>query len=64
MTLAIDISEAELIELRQRAERLGVSPEELVRELVAEHLRKSESDFEELANYILEKNHELYRRLG
>jgi hypothetical protein len=64
VTFAIEISEAELAQLRQRAKRLGVSAEDLVRQLVAQHLRAPESDFEELARHILDKNHELYRRLA
>jgi len=64
MTFAIDIPEEQLVQLRERAKRLGVSAEDLVRELVGQHLRAPESDFEELASFILDKNHELYRRLA
>jgi hypothetical protein len=41
-----------------------VSRLELARALVADHLGKPAADFDAAASFVLEKNAELYRRLG
>ena len=64
MVLAIDLGDAEAERLREAAARLGVAPEELARALVADHLAKPAADFDAAASFVLEKNAELYRRLG
>ena len=64
MVLAIDLGEAEVQRLREAAARLGVAPEELARALVADQLAKPHADFEAAASFVLDKNAELYRRLG
>jgi antitoxin FitA len=64
MVLAIDLGDAEAERLREAAARLGVAPEELARALVADHLAKPAADFDAAASFVLEKNGELYRRLG
>jgi predicted DNA-binding protein len=50
--------------LRQRAERQGVQPDELVQEIVREYLEAPDERFDRIAAYIVEKNRELYRRLS
>lgn len=50
--------------LRQRAERKGVAPDELVEEVLREFLEAPDERFDRIAAYIVEKNRELYRRLS
>jgi hypothetical protein len=64
MVLAIDLGDAESQRLREAAARLGVAPEELARALVTDHLAKPAADFDAAASFVLDKNAELYRRLG
>ena len=63
MALSIDLPANQLEELRAFAKRLGVAPEDLVRAVVADQLSARE-DFESIAERVLEKNRELYRRLS
>ena len=64
MRVAIELTEAQADELRARAKRLGLAPEELASAAVAELLSEPESDFEQAARSVLAKNAELYRRLA
>jgi hypothetical protein len=64
MRVAIELTEAQADELRARAKRLGLAPEELASAAVAELLSEPESDFEQAARTVLAKNAELYRRLA
>jgi antitoxin FitA len=64
MRVAIELTEAQADELRARAKRLGLAPEELASAAVAELLSEPEPDFEQAARNVLSKNAELYRRLA
>jgi hypothetical protein len=64
MRVAIELTEAQADELRTRAKRLELAPEELASAAVAELLSEPESDFEQAARRVLGKNAELYRRLA
>ena len=50
--------------LEEAAKRLGISVEELLRASVAETLQKLDADFEKVAQRVIQKNAELYRRLA
>lgn len=63
MKITIELSDGEVGSLRERAQRLGISPEELARLAVADLLDTEESDFLTAAKRVLKKNEELYRRL-
>ncbi|MCG8557171.1 MAG: DNA-binding protein [Proteobacteria bacterium] len=63
MTLAIDLPDGQLDQLRLVANRAGIPVEELVRAMVLAQLAQDES-FEDAAQHVLQKNEELYRRLG
>ncbi|MDT4967604.1 MAG: hypothetical protein QOJ64_2341 [Acidobacteriota bacterium] len=63
-SITINISEEHLLKLRDIAARLKVSPEDLARMSVEELIAQPEKDFERAADYVLEKNAELYRRLA
>jgi len=64
MAISIELPQSQLDELRALAERLGIAPEELARAVVADQLAVAREDFDAVANRILEKNRELYRRLS
>jgi hypothetical protein len=63
MKLDIDLTPAQAERLRQEAERLNITPEELARAAVTDLLSERDQDFEVAAQRVLEKYHELYRRL-
>jgi hypothetical protein len=64
MKVTIDLSPAQTERLRQEAERLGLTPEDLARAAVADLLATRDDDFEAAARRVLQKNQELYRRLA
>ena len=64
MKVTIDLSPAQAERLRQEAERLGLTPEDLARAAVADLLATRDDDFEAAARRVLQKNQELYRRLA
>ena len=64
MKLTIDLSSAQVEQLRQAAERLGLAPEELARAAIADLLATPDEEFKRAAERVLRKNEELYRRLA
>jgi hypothetical protein len=62
--LAIDLSPAQADLLRERAKTLGVPPEELARAALVDILAAPADDFREVAENLLVRNAELYRRLA
>ena len=64
MKFDIDLTTAQAERLRQEAERLKITPEELARAAVADLLSERDQDFEVAAERVLEKYSELYRRLA
>jgi hypothetical protein len=60
---AIELEEDRAQQLKQRAEKSGLAPEDLLRARVESWL-DDEKTFEAAANYVLKKNAELYRRLA
>ncbi len=63
-SLTIAIPDERMEELKEKAARLKVSPEELVLASIQELLARPEETFEQAADYVLKKNQELYRRLS
>lgn len=63
MKVAIDISKDQAARLSSEAEKLGVSPEALVKAAVVDMLDRKD-DFVSAASYVLGKNQELYERLS
>ena len=63
-SITIELPEERMQELRERAARFGVAPEELVRASVEGLLNRPDDRFKEAAEYVLKKNDELYRRLA
>jgi hypothetical protein len=64
MRVAIELTESQADELRARAKRLGLAPEELASAAVVELLSAPDPEFEQAAERVLTKNAELYRRLA
>jgi hypothetical protein len=64
MKLDIDLTPAQADRLRQEAERLKITPEELARAALADLLSERDQDFNLAAERVLKKYGELYRRLA
>jgi hypothetical protein len=63
-TITIPITEERLLKLKELAKEANVAPEDLVRASLEEWLRRPKDDFARAANYVVQKNIELYRRLA
>jgi len=63
-TLEVQLPEQTASRLEEAAERLSVSPEELLLLSVEEKLAELDAEFRESSDYVLKKNAELYRRLA
>ena len=63
-TITIPISEERLEQLTNLAQKAGVAPEELLVRQVESLLNSEDYQFLNAANYILQKNKELYKRLA
>ena len=61
-TLELDESKAEA--LREKANRYGLKPEQLVTASIEDLVAQPESDFDEVAKRVLSKNEDLYHRLA
>jgi hypothetical protein len=60
----LELSESIIEQLTERAKSLGIRSEGLARAAVADLVSRPVEEFENAAEYVLEKNTELYRRLG
>ena len=64
MQLPVELTDAQLESLRERAKSLGISPEHLASAAVANLVERHSDDFARAAATVLSKNAELYRRLA
>jgi antitoxin FitA len=62
--ITINLSDEHLQRLRALAARLGLSPEDFLRTQVEQFLAGPDEEFARVAQYLLRKNAELYRRLA
>jgi hypothetical protein len=62
--IPVELNASQAEQLRERAERLGVTPEELARAAVSDLLAESDENVEDAMRHVLDKNHELYKRLA
>lgn len=62
--MVFELPPSQAAKLRQVADRLGISPEELARAAVTDLLGDGDQEFRAAADRILRKNAELYRRLA
>jgi hypothetical protein len=63
-TITIPLSEERAAQLRIWAEQAGLPPEEFLRRRVEQLLDRPDEQFRQAADYVLQKNAELYRRLA
>jgi antitoxin FitA len=63
-SITIDIPDEQLQKLQQLARDSQVSPEDLLRVNIEDWLARPQDEFTQAAAYVLNKNAELYRRLG
>jgi hypothetical protein len=64
MTLILQLSPDMEQRLTEEAQRQGISASDLALQVLKQHLHPASGDFEQAANYVLQKNAELYRRLS
>jgi hypothetical protein len=64
MKISIDVPDAQGKALQDAARRLNVPAEELASAAVGDLLTQGEAEFERVAQRVLEKNRDLYRRLA
>jgi predicted transcriptional regulator len=64
MSILVELSDEQYQRLTERARELRVDPHELAKAAVNDLLSRPAEDFDRAARFVLEKNRELYRRLG
>ena len=62
--ITVTIPDDRLSKLQEIAARFQITPEDLVRVSIDELLARPEENFRQAAEYVLNKNSELYRRLA
>jgi len=63
-TVTLQLDDAKADALRNRAQRVGLEPEQLLRASVDDLIAQPDVDFDQAAGRVLAKNRELYRRLA
>ncbi|QQS49514.1 MAG: DNA-binding protein [Acidobacteriota bacterium] len=63
-TLEVKLKDQTAARLEAAAERLGLTPEQLLEISIEEKLARLDKDFLDAAQYVLDKNAELYDRLA
>ena len=61
--ITVELDDAKAKALREKAERYGLKPEQLVSATLEDLIAQPNADFEEAARRVLSKNAKLYRRL-
>ncbi|MGK7945100.1 MAG: DNA-binding protein [Microcystaceae cyanobacterium] len=63
-SLTINLNNDTLHQLQQIAQQKGITPEELLQTKINEWLIQTPDKFNQVTNYVLTKNAELYNRLA
>ncbi len=63
-TITVQLDDTKAAALREKAEGLGLRADQLLKASVEDLIGQTDSDFDEAAKRILEKNQELYQRLS
>jgi len=63
-TLEIQLPEETAVKLESAAERLGLSPQQMLLLSIEEKLSQLDEEFRDAAAKVLQKNADLYRRLA
>ena len=64
MAVAFELSDEKIQKLREKAEEYGLTTRELLEAGIEDFLNQPDEQFEEVLNYTLRKNSELYERLS
>ncbi len=64
MKIAFELSEPQETRLKERAKALGLTPEEFAQAAVCDLLDSEDAAFEQAISHVLDKNKDLYTRLG
>jgi predicted transcriptional regulator len=64
MSISLNLDDDQSKRLQERAQELGVDPRDLAKAAVNDLLARPADDFDRAAKSVLDKNRELYRRLG
>jgi len=62
--ITVGISDDRFAELKETANRLHMTPEQLIQISIDDLLSRPDDDFQRSVDYVLKKNAELYRRLA
>ncbi|MBM2804947.1 MAG: hypothetical protein HW419_2840 [Deltaproteobacteria bacterium] len=62
--ITVTVSDDRLSKLQEIARRYNITPEDLVRVTIDELIARPEEAFQQAADYVLNKNSELYSRLA
>ena len=62
--ITVSLSEEQTEHLKNLATFLGVDPNELARAACVDLVSQPSEDFQKAANYVLDKNRQLYERLA
>ncbi|HMQ55784.1 MAG TPA: DNA-binding protein [Anaerolineae bacterium] len=62
--ITVTVPDTQLIQLKEKANRLGITLADLVLLSIEAVLSRPDEDFLKTADYVVRKNAELYRRLG
>jgi predicted transcriptional regulator len=63
-TITVTVADDRLAKLKELAARYNITAEDLVRVSIDELLARPEEAFQKAADYVLNKNSDLYRRLA
>lgn len=63
-SLTIELPDQQIQQLQQLAQSSGISPEQLLQTKIDHWLTQSDHNFTKAANYVLQKNAELYQSLA
>lgn len=64
MQIVLDLNEEQSNRLMELAKRLGVDPTELAKAACNDLITQPADEFQRAAEYVLQKNQELYKRLS
>ena len=62
--ITVTVPDTQLVQLKEKAARLGITLVDLVLLSIEETLSRPDEEFHQVAEYVLQKNAELYRRLA
>ena len=63
-SISVMLPDEKMAELKAAAQKLGLTPEELLQASLEEKLQALDADFQNATAHVLRKNAELYKRLA